>query len=189
MKRIFIAIDIKNKKALTTLVNSYKEQLKAEKIRWVNMSNIHLTLAFLGDKDKKEIVKTEELMFETAGKFTPFEIEFSRTGVFRDIRHPRVIWLGLTAPATMFELRKYMCDRLREHGLYSDSKPFKPHITLGRMNYITDTGRLSGILEPDRAGSLPSQHVDELVLYESILKPGGPEYHVIARAGLKRLSR
>ena len=186
MKRIFIAIDINKNRALTRLVESYKLALKDEKIRWVEPANIHLTLAFLGESDEDQVSKAGEIMREAANNFESFEITFNGTGVFRDIRQPRVIWLGIEAPQSLYDLREVICEALKEEGLYRNEKPFRPHLTLGRMKYIANKNVLAEILKSSGSHDLPSQTVNELILYESILKPDGPVYSLLRIVRLKK---
>ncbi len=185
MKRIFIAIDINRNRALTRLVESYKLALKDEKIRWVEPANIHLTLAFLGENDEDQVSKAGEIMREAANNYEPFEINFNGTGVFRDIRQPRVIWLGIEAPQSLYDLREVICEALKEEGLYRDEKPFRPHLTLGRMKYIAKKNVLADILKSSDSHDLSPQTVNELILYESILKPDGPVYSPLRKVRLK----
>ncbi len=186
MKRIFIAIDINKNRALTRLVESYKLALKDEKIRWVEPANIHLTLAFLGETDEDQVSKAGKIMREAANNYESFEITFNGTDVFRDISQPRVIWLGIEAPQSLYDLREVICEALKEEGLYRDKKPFRPHLTLGRMKYIANKNVLAEILKSSGSHDLPSQTVNELILYESILKPDGPVYSLLRIVRLKK---
>ncbi|MDT8401371.1 MAG: RNA 2',3'-cyclic phosphodiesterase [Bacteroidales bacterium] len=185
MKRIFIAVDIQNNNAMTQLVDSYKLALKGEKIRWVDPAGMHLTLAFLGDSDDGRVKRAGEIMLETAGHFKAFELFFAGTGVFRNMKQARVIWLDLKVPEVLFNMQLFLCRKLEEEGLYKIEKSFKPHITLGRMKYINNRELLSDLLKDPAGKKLPPQSVNELVLYESILKPEGPEYCRLKDAPLR----
>ncbi|MBS0012247.1 MAG: RNA 2',3'-cyclic phosphodiesterase [Bacteroidales bacterium] len=184
MKRVFIAIDINNNQAVRRLLESCKSKLSGERIRWVSPENMHLTLAFLGERDEIEVQKSGDIMSELAQLSEAFQIAFSGTGVFRDLNHPRVIWIGLKVPDVLHDMRKLLCTRLKEEGLYSDEKPFRPHITIGRVKYISKRKALAEILHKTEENDLPPQEVNELILYESILKPGGPEYHALRTEAL-----
>ena len=185
MRRTFIAIDIKSNKALTSLVESYRIKLKEERIKWVDPANLHLTLTFLGEIDEDQIIRAGEIIIKAANNCSPFEIFFSGTGVFRSIKQPRVIWLGIEAPQSLFDLHKDICEALRKEDLYREEKPFRPHLTLGRMKYITKREVLSKLLSSSESINLPPQTIHELLLYESILKPEGPVYQPLKRALFK----
>ena len=189
MKRIFIATDIVNSEKLRALLASFKDALGDERIRWVDPANMHLTLAFLGDKDEGEIKEAGDIMTSVSSGFEPFEIELNGTGVFRNIRQPRVIWLGLKAPDSFYRMQEMLCRQLEDEGIYRKEKIFKPHITLGRIKYIESRDRLSGILKAHSSVRLPPMEVSELILYESILKPGGPKYHPLRRTPLEAWRR
>ena len=185
MKRIFIAVDIVNNSQLTGLLASFKQALSKEKIRWVDPGNMHLTLAFLGDNDEEQVKMAGDIMSATAAGFETFEIVYNGTGVFRNMKQPRVIWLGLKVPDSFYRMQEMLCDQLEREGLYRKEKKFKPHITLGRMRYIDSKERLSEILKEHENVNLPPRQVSELILFESILKPGGPEYRPLKKASLK----
>lgn len=186
MKRMFIAIEIKNNKALADLIASYRSTLAGEKIRWVDTSGMHLTLAFLGDIDEQQQEEAAKVLRQTAHGFEPFTIEFTGAGLFRDLRRPRVLWLGIEAGDTLYEMRSELCRRLREEGLLDEEKPFRPHLTLGRMKRIENRERLSDLLSEPGGNNLPPQHVSEVILYESILREGSPAtYRRVEEAGLR----
>ncbi len=183
---MFIAIEVQNTKALTDLIASYSSVLADEKIRWVDPSNMHLTLAFLGDIDEQQQEEAAQLLEETSRRFKPFTIEFTGAGLFRNLRRPRVLWLGIEAGDTLYEMRSVLCQRLMEAGLLDEEKPFSPHLTLGRMKRIEDRGRLSELLSEPAGHQPPPQHVSEIILYESILREGSPPvYRRAAEAELK----
>jgi len=185
MKRIFIAIDINSDSSMTNMFAFFRQELKDERIRWVKPSNIHLTLAFLGDMDNQDIDRAKNIVSNTVDKFKYFTLQWDCPGVFRDLNRPRVIWLGLKENRELNKLREELCDQLRQAGLYSDKKAFSPHLTLGRMKFIKNRDKLAALLEE---GSVPvphSQRVTEIVLYESILTQDGPEYVSLAKYPLK----
>ncbi len=185
MKRIFIAVDIVNNSELAGLLASFKQALREERIRWVDPGNMHLTLAFLGDNDEGQVKMAGDIMSATATRFEPFEIVFKGTGVFRNMKQARVIWLGLKVPDSFYRMQEMLCDKLEREGLYRKEKKFKPHITLGRMRYINSKESLSEILKEHESVKLPPRQVSELILFESILKPGGPEYRPLRRVPLE----
>ncbi|MFO7756688.1 MAG: RNA 2',3'-cyclic phosphodiesterase [Bacteroidales bacterium] len=186
MKRMFIAIEIKNNKALADLIASYRSALAGEKIRWVNPSGMHLTLAFLGDIDEQQQEEAAKVLRKTTHGFEPFTIEFKGVGLFRDLRRPRVLWLGIESGDTLYEMRSVLCRRLKEEGLLDEEKPFRPHLTLGRMKGIENRERLSDLLSEVYDHKLPPQHVSEVILYESILSPGSPAtYRRVEEAELR----
>jgi len=184
MKRTFIAIDIHGNRELTRLVESYKIMFKEEKIKWVDPANLHLTLAFLGEVDEDQIIKAGKIINEAAENCSPFEIVLGGTGVFRNIKQPRVIWLNIEAPQSLYDLQKDICAELRKEDLYRDEKPFRPHLTLGRMKYVVKREVLSDLISSSGGINLPPQIVNELLLYESILKPEGPVYRLLKKARL-----
>ena len=146
---------------------------------------MHLTLAFLGEMRDHDIDRVTEIMEETSRKYESFELVFTKPGIFRDINQPRVLWMGLEAPEILFKMREELCSRLRNEGLYSDEKRFSPHITLGRMKFINDRENLHKVINSNTTHYIPVEKVNEIILYQSILKPDGPQYISVCKAFLK----
>ncbi|MEZ5000114.1 MAG: 2'-5' RNA ligase family protein [Bacteroidales bacterium] len=91
MKRLFIRFRIEYNESLAILFNELKEKLTDERIKWVDQSGIHVTLAFLGSMDESVIPRIGDILNETAGKFPAFEVELGGVGVFRKLTDPGVL--------------------------------------------------------------------------------------------------
>lgn len=67
-------------------------------------------------------------------------------------------------------------------GVAADARAFTPHITLARVRNEGRTPWAAEVLSASRvAGTPPPIACDRLTLYESRLRPTGPEYRVVAR--------
>jgi 2'-5' RNA ligase len=67
-------------------------------------------------------------------------------------------------------------DRLVKAGYEKDDKPFRSHITIGRVKESRPVeGLAEGLDEIDTSG-LGVQRVAGIAVMESVLRPGGPEY-------------
>lgn len=90
--------------------------------------SLHLTLAFLGEVDKKRLAAIEAIGDQLCG--APFNYTINVAGCF-----PRahVAWLGgKETPWPLLELQKNLHALLvaAQHG--HDTRPFRPHITIAR---------------------------------------------------------
>lgn len=185
MKRLFIAIKVDNSERLNSLAARLKKELAGERIRWVDPGNIHITLAFLGDTEESDIIKITGLMDHVSKVIPSFKLELKGIGLFRNARDPRVIWAGTEKNLNLDLLYEKLVEKLAGSALYSAPGVFNPHITLGRIKAVTDRQRLGTIVSDCRSSPIHEQEVKEIILYESILRPGGPVYNALHRSSLK----
>lgn len=178
--RTFIAIPITEEvhKKLWDLENQLKP-VAGNSIRWVNPEIIHLTLKFLGEVKPQRIDLVSKAIHEISKEFACFSFEVKEMGVFPAWNRPRVFWAGLSAPRILFDLQKQVDKTTAELGIPSEGRPFNPHLTLGRVNEPLNPQLVAALKE--RMGSYQENSfgivpVDQVVLYQSILQPGGPVY-------------
>lgn len=96
--------------------------------RRVPPSNLHVTLAFLGDVDVARI--DELLAIGGAVSCPPCRLTLDRQGWF-----PRaaVTWLGSgQAPPQLLDFRERLAAQLAQVGFGVDTRPWTPHLTLYR---------------------------------------------------------
>ena len=176
MKRIFIAIKIVPGETFTRIHSAFRSGLSGERITWVDPSNIHITLAFLGDTPEEKLPVISAALKEQCSTFGSFTFGIAGAGVFRNLKDPRVIWAGVKNPERLIELGNKIQSALRNKGFSIDDKPFRPHITLGRIKHLTDHAKLENIVKNYTDFQIQVVDVKEVILYESILKQTGPVY-------------
>ncbi|HUS86116.1 MAG TPA: RNA 2',3'-cyclic phosphodiesterase [Bacteroidales bacterium] len=185
MKRVFIAIKIDPDKRLKEIILDLKSGLSGERIRWVEPDNIHVTLAFLGDMTTDRINDVIRILKEVAAESISFRLLIKGTGLFRGTEDPRIIWLGIEDTGPLNAVRHKVCELLSREKLIRDDRPFKAHITVGRVKSISDRKRLGELMGRYRNTAIKEQHVNELIFYESIMKAGGSVYRPIDRFRLR----
>lgn len=184
MKRIFIAISTPPGDSLLKMVTSLKTSLAGENIKWADEKNMHLTLAFLGDTEEKRIKSLIKGLAGICSDFDRFSIVLSSAGVFKNYRDPRVIWAGINQSERLESLNKKIINYLGESGFVVEDRPFRPHITLGRIKKLNDVNVLESLLNNYKNSVFNEINVGEIILYESILLPAGPLYKVLQKFGL-----
>jgi RNA 2',3'-cyclic 3'-phosphodiesterase len=145
---------------------------------WVKPGNIHLTVIFLGDVNEQDTPGIISSIDNVIGKYKPFDISLGRMGVFPDIRKPRVLWLGLNGEIErLAALRDDLQKPLETFDVKQEKRSFKPHLTLGRFRKpVRDKSLLEKILGKYGDISGPDGKLDELILFKSVLNPGGSVY-------------
>ena len=151
-------------------------------VRWVKVTNIHLTIIFLGYVDEDKIDDIKEKVNLVVQRFSIFKTRLNGIGVFPNWRKPRVIWIGLGEEIERLStLREELQTGLKVLGFKPEKRPFAPHLTIGRFKGLVDRDEeLKSILDRyhDLSGDL--QYLNELVLFKSDLKPDGPVYTKMA---------
>jgi len=181
--RAFVAIDLTEE--IRAALAREQARLKSacghnRDIRWTRSEGLHLTLKFLGEIDKERAPSVVAALQGLSG-FDPFEVEVKGFGFFPDARRPRVFWVGLQAPGALDELAERVETALERLGFPRGHRPFKPHLTLARFDRPKSPAALTAAVGSSAAPSFGSFEVGEFFLFESRLRPGGPEYFKLAR--------
>lgn len=153
-----------------------QETLLNERIKWVDPGKLHITLRFLGDTSPSQVKSIIKILEETVPEFQVPEVEFMGLGLFRNIRDPRVIWIGMDPGPILPALKIRMDQKFEPLGYPPEGRKFRPHLTLGRIKYIRDQNVLKDLLEEYHDTLFQKNRPTEVVYYESILRPSGPEY-------------
>lgn len=181
--RAFVAIDLPD--SVRAALAREQARLRAvcagsRDIRWTRAEGLHLTLKFLGEV-AAERVPAVTATLESLERFDKFEVEVGGFGFFPGPRRPRVLWVGLEAPAALGQLAARVEAALEAQGFPLEGRPFRPHLTLARFEGGRPQPALEAALETGLAASFGRFEVGEFFLFESKLRPGGAEYSKLAR--------
>jgi 2'-5' RNA ligase len=173
----------------------------AERVKWVEAENLHLTLHFFGQLDAARV----ELVAQALRR--PWPVGSFRTGIvgagcFPRPAAPRVIWMGIGRGASeLVALHGAVQERLAPLGLAdaANARPFSPHLTVGRIRdgrparapgHGSDrrsprafAAALAAALDA-RSFDCGGFTVDRLTLFESRLSPKGATYHAVSTFAL-----
>jgi 2'-5' RNA ligase len=188
--RAFIAVELPPEihKAIESKTAPIRAALNASLIRWVPSANIHLTLKFLGDVSPANLEMLSQMLTVEVAKHQVFEMEFEGLGAFPNPRRPRVIWIGIQAPAGLEALQHRIEAAAATMGYPPDKRPFSPHLTIGRVKQKVNAAGMQKIrsaLEENQVGSLGTTLVTAMHLFKSDLKPTGAVYTRLFSAPLK----
>jgi 2'-5' RNA ligase len=150
---------------------------------------MHLTLAFMGNLERAAAADAGAAVEEAAGALSSFRAGLGRVGAFPDLRHPRVVWVGLEEGAAEVEhVATEIRSALSGRGIGFDPKPAIAHITIAQVRDRVGPadrralGALIAALEPIREVDFM---VEEAQLVQSTLTPRGPVYAVLRRVALR----
>jgi 2'-5' RNA ligase len=187
VKRTFIAIDIPVNLKIKECLNIMSSRLTGEKIKWIAVDDLHLTLKFLGDTEEKTIKDIGTSLEELTQKLHVFSITIKDTGIFKNMNDPRIIWLGIEQSSELTELRNSIENRILQFGFPTEERKFSPHLTVGRIKFLKNKNTLKQAIEAFQGQVLHQFNVPEVIFYESILRKEGPEYIPLGRYKLRDL--
>ena len=200
--RLFVAVDVGDE--LRAEAVRAREAIESElrktcrelpRIIWVAPTALHLTLRFLGEVDERDLPNVERALAPPL-EATPFDVEWRGLGVFPGPRDPRALWIGVVRGADRLGvLQSEVFQRLSKPGCASpeaepflralgeEARPFRPHVTLGRVKSRGEGADWKGTIEAAEIRGARSR-VDHVTLFRSTPGPRGPAYTAIVMAPL-----
>ena len=198
--RAFIALPLPPEwtAALAATIAQLRSSIPAGVVRWANPDGIHLTLQFLGNTHASLIpdiiaALTRHLTGPMPGPTAvpaPPVLTLSGLGAFPTGDRPRVIWAGVSGDLdALAALRQSALHATAELGWPDDKRPFRPHLTIGRVRDNATPARRRAVAHAIAAaarvsaGSPPPARpwtADAVRLYRSVLAPAGAVYTSLA---------
>jgi len=174
--RAFIAVEINED--VRREICRVQDRLKriGSHVSWVRPENIHLTFEFLGDLARDRIVPVAGVIDRSASESRAFSLEVRGVGSFGRAGSPRVVWVGVGDSAELCALHARAHRGLTDLGIGIEGRPFRPHMTIGRVRSSRGRKELSEALVPLGKTDFGVCGVRQLTLMQSRLRPGGPEY-------------
>jgi 2'-5' RNA ligase len=187
--RLFVCIELPERELRR--VEAFVAGLRGlrSSVRWVAPSNMHLTLAFLGDAPASQVPAIASAL-DAATSRPRFELCLRGTGAFPTLRRPRVFWVGFGGDiGELGALQTRVAEELERVGFPRDERPYSPHLTLGRVKDDRDPAlrEVASRLEGDRLLGEPFE-VADIVLMRSELGPHGARYTPLHMAALSQQS-
>lgn len=187
--RLFIAVPVSEE--IRACVSELEHDLMKSRadFKWVDPANLHLTLRFFAAAAPESVPALGAAAEAAAASQTAFRFSLGALGAFDSLRHPRVLWVGIKEGA---EALRRMADALDEElalrGIVREVRPFKAHLSIGRMrsprNLENLRARMARWSDNSRLAQVHSP-ADRLVLMESRLSATGPTYLPLQEAPLR----
>ncbi len=174
--RSFIALPVPSTTAnqLGDVAAKMSYQDKSGAVRWVDQSNYHVTLAFLGEQREADLENLAEQLDNHLHQ-SEFQANITHLGPFPETR-PKLVAAMLDRSQDLKVVHQQVISAIKSADLGYDKRKFIPHVTLGRYRHSKNV----------YAGTIPMNVafetvIDEVVLYESVLTSAGAEYEPIYR--------
>jgi len=182
--RLFIALHLGSdiRERLSRMQAALRKADAEGAIRWVNPDSMHLTLRFLGETPEFAVPGLISGLGASLAGQRAIRLGLAGIGGFPNLRQPRVIWVGLVGDfEALHGLQQRVETAVTVSGWPSESRPFQPHLTLGRA------GDPKRPLAPNLSRAIASAKLDSemqphrnVALVRSHLGPRGSRYEDVA---------
>ena len=179
--RLFLAIELPDDVRNHLLVARQRLESGLPKIAYTKPENLHLTLKFLGDVDKKRV----DGIIESLSKISTQRMELHASGIDCFPARGPIRIVAVTLSGTLAPLRALVENieqRCKFLGFEREQRAYKPHVTLGRARPVLSAKFRQ--LASDATVDLwpgPTFAPVEFVLMDSQLSPQGSKYTAVAR--------
>jgi 2'-5' RNA ligase len=176
--RLFVAIypPAEHARAMLGLLS----ELRLAHHRVTPIEQLHITVHFIGDVQRRELDDTVESVERSASGLAAFVLTPRRLISLPERGTPRLVALKTDAPPPLPELHRRLVQRLarpRARRARADDDGFLPHFTLCR--YAHDAHPPPHRFEQDAV--LPPIPITEVRLMSSTLRPEGARHEVVGR--------
>jgi 2'-5' RNA ligase len=188
-----MADDVKNIRAFLAIeppedilqkISGLQEKLRREisdRISWTKPEGQHLTLKFFGDISTKDVKNICPAIQKRIVSESNLNLKVETLGVFPDARRPRVIWCGVYGDVKRLSvLQKKIDSDLAAIGFPAEDRPFRAHLTLGRIKDSRDLTGMNEALKKYDSFTAGEFICKELILFQSKLSAQGAVYTKLA---------
>lgn len=179
--RVFIAVDLPPaiQESVEKQTAHLRHTLGDDLIRWVPAQNMHLTLKFIGNIAASHLDFLKQMLTQSVNSQRQFDLQVGGIGSFPNLKRPRVLWVGIHAPADLTSLQKNVEAGAVRLGYEKEERAFSPHLTLGRVRQnvsAADLQRIRSALENTQIGRIGTATIEAVHLYKSDLHADGSIY-------------
>lgn len=156
-----------------------RHALREARITWTRREQFHLTLKFLGAVEASRVEELAEAVRGACRGFGVLNLRAEGVGCFPNLRHPRVIWVGVRDEQ---EQLSSLADKIETTAsgftLEEREERFSGHITLGRIKelYHSENEKLVQMAQDMAQRPFGQWRAETMAIMRSELTPHGPRY-------------
>ncbi len=178
--RSFIAVKIPPDSAEEMSAAQQRLRAADASVKWVDPKGLHITLKFLGSVERERLTDVWRSAEQALNGSRAFTMRFQGVGAFPTLSRPRVIWAGVAEGAEeLADLAARVEAACEKHGFERERRPFRGHVTLGRVRRPARNAALEAALAAQAEAKLGEARVDRTLLMKSELTRAGAVYHIL----------
>jgi len=146
--RVFLALELPE--AVRVAMGNAQRALRRHgnlPATWVAAKDAHLTLLFFGNVVAVHLPEIVGAVTPVAARHAAFSLRLDALGAFPSLEMPRVIWLGVAGQRDALTTLQadITATMLDVTGVVAERKPFRPHLTLARVDARRDQPGVSAV--------------------------------------------
>lgn len=178
--RCFIALPVPEETAEE--IDAVQEGLRGAD--WTPEENLHLTLVFLGEQDRRTLADLDSALQAIAAP--AFPITLQGVGAFGAAKDKRLAFATVAENPALRHLQAKVETAVRSAGIAVESRRFTPHVTLARWRRgAVSEEALRDYLAANNLFRAAPFAADRIILYRSDLSRGGALYTPLAEYPLR----
>ena len=132
--RLFIAINLPAtvREAMHDVTAPLRDA--APDVRWIRSDALHVTLKFLGTDADNRVAPLTAAVRRAVHSHRALPLALQGVGAFPSLRRPRVVWFGVEPVEWLDAVQAAVETACVGLGFAAGTKPFRPHVTLGRVD-------------------------------------------------------
>ena len=151
------------------------------RVRWVAPEHLHLTVKFLGDVEDRNLDEVCRVAAGIAADTEPFELTVAGLTAVPESRQLRMVWAEVAEPSgALAGMASVAEEAYAAMGFKRDNRPYRPHLTLGRVKSGRNVDELRAAVGKYAATDFGASRPGELIVMTSQLTPDGPIYTPLA---------
>ncbi len=179
--RTFIAIELDKEAKDLVYRAQQKIKEKVRGIKWVEYENFHITLKFLGEVGENKLEEVKTAIEKVSAKTEKFVVTGDGLGAFPSPHRARILFFGIKeGKEHIFTLFEKLEQELAKLGFQRETRPYHPHITIGRgKRRFFDVSEFLSLEAPFK------QSVKNITLLKSTLTSEGAIYDILLKGELR----
>ncbi|MEW8973852.1 MAG: RNA 2',3'-cyclic phosphodiesterase [Tissierellaceae bacterium] len=143
--RLFIAINFEEevKDKIEDVIDEVR--IYSTQGRFTSREHMHLTLEFLGEIPINRVETIKSVMDRL--KYKEFKMDIQDIGLFKRAGGD-IYWIGIENNDSLLEVQYILHEGLIREGFKLESRPYKPHITIGRKVMMKEDFSLKELSQP-----------------------------------------
>ena len=178
--RLFVATELPPNIKAELVATQARLRHSHPPVMWVALESMHLTLRFLGETSIERLPSLRAGLSTALAQHAAIRLRLSGAGAFPNERRPSVVWAGVGGEiAALADAQAAIEAAVISLGFAPEPKPFRAHLTLGRMRRAANPEqqqRLGDAIRPLPPPRALEWTVERIVLFRSQLRSDRPVY-------------
>jgi 2'-5' RNA ligase len=175
--RLFIALELPL--TIREEIAAFRSALQVRdmKLKWEKVSNMHITIKFLGNTGKSALETIVNALSTCAAAHQEIDGQLAELGFFPNVNRPRIVWIApdQNSARRITGIRDQMESLLQQSGFHREKRHFHPHITIARIKECSAPPIHFAARFQSSFPEIPFT-MNRLILYRSTLTPEGAIY-------------